>query len=249
MISVHPDATEKECTTKKGDLKKVRVMQLRDPDVSVEDLWIDRKDEESTLLVAEDDDEDEPILENDNAGDKHKWSYNRSIMSQAYQILDAAGPDGLKSQDFMRRSGYDRLETRQILKNFERAGLCDTYIEDSGRQRYTVYVAKRYKNAIAAQQNLKSATTPTPSKSKSQPRAKSSPRKFDIISEKKDQRINMILDCLAESSFKEKSEMYRLIVDKEAETFDTRMDRKSFIRILNLLQSTGKLCEVPVVVT
>ena len=225
---------------KNGAARTVRVMELMDPNCDPDDVTLLEKKDTSAdeSLLMEEDDDDEEALAGDN-NDAHKWIRDRSIMRQAYEILDGAGPNGLSGIDFKRKAGTGKLETRQLLKNLERAKLCDIYLKDVGRQKLSFYVAKRFQHSLAKQQNV------TPNTNWRKP----SPRKFDVMTEQKHERIKTILETLDSHSFKERSEMYRIIVENEAQKSDIRMDRKSFRRILTRLSEESKMVQVPVTVT
>merc|ERR1740128_565732 len=78
--------------------------------------------------------------------DQSNWKVDRSVMWQAYHVVEESGPDGISQQDLGRRLGHGKLEARTICRNLQRRGLVITILNDQGRQRVTNFVAKKFEN-------------------------------------------------------------------------------------------------------
>eukprot|EP00094_Tigriopus_californicus_P009796 TCALIF_09445-PA protein Name:"Similar to Gtf3c1 General transcription factor 3C polypeptide 1 (Rattus norvegicus)" AED:0.03 eAED:0.04 QI:37/0.71/0.62/1/0.85/0.87/8/0/1945 len=144
--ALYPDATDLEWKSKnkspnderplQDKEKQVRVVQLINPEVDPESVWQDVRDEM---------DEDDEDLE---AGfiDQSKWKLTRSMMHQAYSLLEAMGPRGLSQQELGVQLGLGKLEARTICRNLERRNLVTILLHDQGRQRTTSFVAKKFEH-------------------------------------------------------------------------------------------------------
>lgn len=65
------------------------MVQLLNPDVDPESVWQDIRDE----MDEDDEDPDAGFI------DQSKWKLTRSMMHQAYSLLEAMGPRGLSQQE------------------------------------------------------------------------------------------------------------------------------------------------------
>lgn len=109
---------------KKGGEKSLRVLQLREPNINVYDIWPRQPelDDDETAVES-------GFLCND------KELYNVDLNAQAYKIIQAAKYDGITSTEFRSAMGLTKLNGRILLRNLERLGQVTTFRVDQGRQR------------------------------------------------------------------------------------------------------------------
>ena len=60
---------------------------------------------------------------------------DRSTLSQAYQVIEEAGPVGLSTQEMGRKLGFTKLQSRFVMKVLKNQGYVDTVAIDRGRIR------------------------------------------------------------------------------------------------------------------
>eukprot|EP00095_Tigriopus_kingsejongensis_P011852 maker-scaffold493_size155937-snap-gene-0.21 protein:Tk11852 transcript:maker-scaffold493_size155937-snap-gene-0.21-mRNA-1 annotation:"general transcription factor 3c polypeptide 1" len=125
--------------------KQLRVVQLINPEVDPELVWQDGRDEG---LDDEDDDCNAGFL------DQSMWKLTRTLMHQAYSLLEENGPNGLSQQELGQKMGLGKLESRTICRNLERRNLVGVILQDQGRQRTTKFVAKKFEHLSVASQDL-----------------------------------------------------------------------------------------------
>lgn len=109
---------------KKGGEKSIRVLQLREPNINVYDIW-PRQPEQ---------DEDELSVENGFLCNDVEL-YNVDLNAQAYKIIEQSKFDGITSTEFRTIMGLTKLNARILLRNLERLGEVTTFRVDQGRQR------------------------------------------------------------------------------------------------------------------
>ena len=146
---MYPDASEKEWSskTKPNEEKTLRVVQLKDPDVDPDTMWI----------ASKDDDEEE--VEKDNSDgilDMSRWRLDASVMRQAYAYLVEEGPGGVTQQMLGEELGFGKLEARTIFRNLARRDLAVSVMVDKGRQRMTTFVAKKLAHLNTFSKNIES---------------------------------------------------------------------------------------------
>lgn len=127
--SVYPDAAPIEWKMKKGGEKSIRVLQLREPNINVYDIW-PRQPEQ---------DDDELSMENGFLCNDMEL-YNVDLSQQAYRIIEKTKFDGITSTEFRSIMGLAKLNARILLRNLERLGQVTTFRVDQGRQRTSKYV-------------------------------------------------------------------------------------------------------------
>lgn len=122
---------------------------------------------------------DEECEEDEGSGllDQSRRLLDRTVMSQSYQFLVEMGPKGVTQLEFGRMmgkrtgflasaaavraeptfalSGFGKLESRTICRNFVRRNLATTWMKDHGRQRTTYFVAKKLENQSVQSSELK----------------------------------------------------------------------------------------------
>lgn len=225
--ALYPDSNPKSWTSKNGQERKVRVVQLIDVNINPEDVWVD-KTEEMDLEDMDDDAYEESV------SNLPKWTPNRTIIFRAYEILDEAGPQGISGTDFRKQFGVSKLSARSIIKYLERRGAVDTYLKESGKQKMSMLVAPRFKNKTALKQNV-------PKNFRSY--HKESPGAKHILTERQLSRIHSIMEMVTDAEVvDDPSKIYRYVCNKEVEEgIGVRMDRKSFKRLLERLGKEGKL--------
>jgi len=139
--SIHPDASSTEWK-RKGltDEKMLRVVKLINPETTPEDVFNNSADNVDPSQVTEQTDQQRPL----GVQDQSNWKVDRSVMWQAYHVVEESGPDGISQQDLGRKLGHGKLEARTICRNLIRRKLVITVLDDRGRQRVTNFVAKKF---------------------------------------------------------------------------------------------------------
>uniref|UniRef100_A0A6A7FY16 General transcription factor 3C polypeptide 1-like n=1 Tax=Hirondellea gigas TaxID=1518452 RepID=A0A6A7FY16_9CRUS len=132
---LYPDDPRKESHSKNGKEKQVRCARLLEPGLRGSDVFCGREDN----VDAEDEDDDEPT-----AGimDTSKLLLHRSLLQQAYSIVEKSGASGTTQREIGRKMGQTRLDSRTICRNLERCGAVGSLLRDIGRQRVTHFVAR-----------------------------------------------------------------------------------------------------------
>lgn len=72
--------------------------------------------------------------------DYSQLSLSRSLLSQAYQMIELAGPSGVTQTEIGKKMGQSKLCSRMICRRLLSAQLVWTMLEDVGRQRVSKYV-------------------------------------------------------------------------------------------------------------
>lgn len=111
---------------KKGGEKSIRVLQLREPNINVYDIW-PRQPEL---------DDDDVSMENGFLCNDREL-YNVDLNAQAYKIIEETKYDGITSTEFRSIMGLNKLNGRILLRNLERLSQLTTFRVDQGRQRTT----------------------------------------------------------------------------------------------------------------
>ncbi|KAG9262891.1 general transcription factor 3C polypeptide 1 [Astyanax mexicanus] len=120
--------------TKKGTDIRVRCLKLLKP---------------YTRKMIEEDDEDE---NNDEEGDGpvkrnvqiQARDVERDFLSQAYEMVVAAGSRGISQTALRGMLNVGKLESRMICRILERNNMIKGFMEDEGRQRTTKYISKLF---------------------------------------------------------------------------------------------------------
>lgn len=115
-----------------GEEKSVRVVKLLNPNLS--------KDDEE-----EDDDEEEVGLM-----DESRRRMDRSLMRQAYSIVEQAGPRGIKQGALGCLLAVPSLQARSICKHLVRKQLVRTVLIDVGRQRISHFYCTKFDSAASS---------------------------------------------------------------------------------------------------
>ncbi|KAJ9600248.1 hypothetical protein L9F63_009473, partial [Diploptera punctata] len=132
---LYPAATVSEWKHKGNDReKKIRVIQLINPDMDVREIW--PKDDD-----LEDEDEAPAGLL-----DQKNLLLDRSILSQAYTVVENAGHEGLSQMGLGAKMGMSKLQSRTLCRNLLRKGVVAPYMNDVGRQRVFKYMSKKFQN-------------------------------------------------------------------------------------------------------
>lgn len=130
--TIYPDAPRELWKHKGSDKEKtLRVVRLVNPNCSVKDEWV--KEEE----VEE---EEEGI----GYVDESTRMLDVPLMTQAFNAVDASGPNGLTQLELSKRLGMTKLQARTLCRNLLRKNLVSTFMHDVGRQRYFRYCSKRF---------------------------------------------------------------------------------------------------------
>ncbi|XP_034239860.1 general transcription factor 3C polypeptide 1 [Thrips palmi] len=130
--TVHPDAPREVWKNKGSDKEKlIRVVRLVNPNCSVKDEWV--KEEE-----AEEEEEGIGYV------DESTRMLDVPIMTQAFNAVDEAGPNGLTQVELSKKLGMTKLQARTLCRNLLRRNLVSTFMNDVGRQRFYKYCSKRF---------------------------------------------------------------------------------------------------------
>lgn len=190
--ALHPDAKPSEWKLKASDKEKsIRVIQLIDPDMNVQDLWI--KDDE--FEEAEDD--------NTEAAGSVEQVLDRPLLTQAYYVVEAAGSQGVSQLELASMMNISKLQSRTICRNLLRVGLIVTFMNDIGRQRVSRFMARIFETqcemnvqfnrekqrmlALTTESNF-NLNVETPGKVETIRKRKSN--SFDIPSQSKKQKVS-----------------------------------------------------------
>lgn len=60
---------------------------------------------------------------------------DRSILSQAFNIVENAGPEGVSQMELSVKMGVSKLHARTLCRNLLKKGVLSTFMNDVGRQR------------------------------------------------------------------------------------------------------------------
>lgn len=231
----YPEAEPKQCKSKNGQEKRVRVMQLIDPQMDPEDVFVDKKD------LDDDPAEVDPMDVDDNqASGQACVAKNESYLRASYQTVDEAGPEGISGLAFMRKLNMTKYDARSCLKLLERRQLVDLYMKDYKRQKTCFYVAKRYKNEMALTQKCPSA------RDKSNAKLPVTSRRQNVITEKTLKRRKMVMEFVnGLLVVDDQAKIFRHVVTEEQNATNNdqygTMDRKSFKKILTGMASDGEI--------
>ena len=134
--TIFPDAPEREWKLRNTDCeKKIKVVRLKDLDVDPEDLF--RVDE-----ICPDDDsidsEEEESTGSSGILISTTQQHHNSIAYQAYQCVEAAGPDGLKQKELGDQLGLSQLDARSALRILKRLDVVDCIVKDVKKNRVFV---------------------------------------------------------------------------------------------------------------
>ncbi|XP_069672695.1 general transcription factor 3C polypeptide 1 [Periplaneta americana] len=130
---LYPEASVAEWKHKANDKeKKIRVVQLINPDMDVREIWA--KDDE----IEEEDDATSGLL------DTSKILLDRPILNQAFSIVENSGPEGLSQMELSDKMGVSKLQARTLCRNLIKKGAVSTFMNDVGRQRVCRYISKKY---------------------------------------------------------------------------------------------------------
>lgn len=122
---VYPDATYAQYKHKQRDKeeeRRLRVLQLRNPDLDVSKMWTQDVDDDASS-------DHEGLL------DQTNQRLDISIMEQAYRLIDDAKTDGLTQKDVAQHLGLSKLHGRAVIRSLQRQGWVGSYLKDVGRQR------------------------------------------------------------------------------------------------------------------
>ncbi|XP_062576094.1 general transcription factor 3C polypeptide 1-like, partial [Saccostrea cucullata] len=123
---MYPDSPESNWYTRNADLKMVRVIEV------LEEESDEEEDEDGKI---EDIDQDETYF---------PQVYEKSIVRQAMDCMEAAGAEGVSQGQMMKRLSMDNLETRMILRTLGRRGVVTSLMTESGKQKKKVMVSRSF---------------------------------------------------------------------------------------------------------
>ena len=140
--TLYPNADDLEwqCKHNPSKEKMLRVVQLLDSNIDINDLW--NKDE-----VIEEDDPFEL--------DISQIKYNVNLLRQANAVVEASKHDGLGKTELGKIMGLPKLQSRIIFRNLAKSNIVAMYMNDMGRQRVTKYVSRKYEHYSKMSKQLK----------------------------------------------------------------------------------------------
>jgi hypothetical protein len=60
---------------------------------------------------------------------------DRPILTQAFNIVESAGPEGVSQMELSIKMGVSKLQARTLCRNLLKKGVLSTFMNDVGRQR------------------------------------------------------------------------------------------------------------------
>ncbi|PNF33520.1 hypothetical protein B7P43_G17638, partial [Cryptotermes secundus] len=130
---LYPSASISEWKQKGSDReKRIRAIQLINPDMDVREIWA--KDDE----VEEEDDTSTGVM------NTSELLLDRPILSQAFNVVENAGPEGVSQMELSIKMGVSRLQARTLCRNLMKKGVLSTFMNDVGRQRVCRYMCKKF---------------------------------------------------------------------------------------------------------
>lgn len=131
---LYPNAPASDWQKKnKSEERELRVMQLHDPNLDVNDMWPREN-------IADD---------NDDAAydtlDVTNQLIDETLLRQTYKCIEKSGKNGISSTDICQYLGLTKLNCRLILRNLERLQKLSKFYVDKGRQRLAMYVTNENK--------------------------------------------------------------------------------------------------------
>jgi DNA-binding transcriptional regulator GbsR (MarR family) len=98
-----------------------------------------------------------------------------------------------------KKLGLSRLNIRAVVKSLERREIADLYFKEFGRQKMTIYVAKRFMNMTSKNQmKLKKKIEISNKSHTKKDHRKISPKKSDILTDRQIGRVECILNLVNE---------------------------------------------------
>uniref|UniRef100_A0A6V7I8R1 Uncharacterized protein n=1 Tax=Bracon brevicornis TaxID=1563983 RepID=A0A6V7I8R1_9HYME len=143
--TLYPLAEKSEWQTKNnGKEKKIRAIQLIDPNTDIDELWNkdDFVDDEETYEI-----------------DISRQKVNVSLLQQANLAVESSYFEGLSQTELGIKLGTTKLQSRTILRNLQRNNIVGTYMNDIGRQRVTKYVSKKFEKGSCLSQKFHTEKT------------------------------------------------------------------------------------------
>ncbi|XP_054279271.1 general transcription factor 3C polypeptide 1-like [Macrosteles quadrilineatus] len=129
---MYPEASESEWKYKGLNKERsVRVFCLIDPSTDPKDVWQKYDD------IYDDEDDDKCGL----LDEGHRL-LDRTVMAQAYKILEAAGPEGVTQVQMGESLGASKLASRMIVRNLTKSNKVTMFMKDEGRQRTAKFALK-----------------------------------------------------------------------------------------------------------
>lgn len=130
--TIYPNATEKEWKIKNNHERTVRVVQLRNPNIEVYDMW--PRDNS--------DDDDEAA---NGFLDQSAVRLDDSLLRQALAAITAATIVGVSQAELGLQFGLTKLHARTVVRILTRLGSITSYVSDASRQRTKYFILTKYK--------------------------------------------------------------------------------------------------------
>nr|CAD7425047.1 unnamed protein product [Timema monikensis] len=142
--TLYPNAKIEEWKHKGSDKEKhIRVIQLINPNMDVKEIW--SRFEEG---YDNEEEEDEPDVDENYIGLLHcdDVYLDQPLLTQAFNIVDEAGPKGCSQVELSKKMGLTKLQARTLYRNLLKRGVVAAYMHDIGRQRVSRIMSRRYDN-------------------------------------------------------------------------------------------------------
>lgn len=135
---MYPEASDKECVTCHGQERMLKVVTL-----------IRSYEEEEEEEENECEDDGESTIPQNNHFDPYRILFDKTLISQAYNIVYVAGPEGITAQEMRETMSLPRLQIRGLCKTLLKFKVVMTLMQDRGRQRVTRFISKEFEEQSA----------------------------------------------------------------------------------------------------
>jgi general transcription factor 3C polypeptide 1 len=123
-----------------GKSRMVRVIRLKNPDVDPETAW------DEQMAVEDDEAENENSCNMPGLMKLTKFVPGKTFLRQAHELLESKGPAGMSQLEIGRELGLNKLDARTVCRSLEKRNVVVTVFRDQGKQRTTIFVAKKFEN-------------------------------------------------------------------------------------------------------
>jgi hypothetical protein len=118
--------------------KSIKVMRLVNPALDPEDIFAE--DEKPNEDASESDDDERDNVSTGILTNAIVQRHHHSIIRQVYNLVEAAGPEGLSQNDVVMQLGLAQLDARSVLRALLRLQMAERITKDIEKSRVFVYV-------------------------------------------------------------------------------------------------------------
>ena len=118
--------------------KSIKVMRLVNPALDPEDIFAE--DEKPNEDASESDDDERDNVSTGILTNAIDQRHHHSIIRQVYNLVEAAGPEGLSQNDVVMQLGLAQLDARSVLRALLRLQMAERITKDIEKSRVFVYV-------------------------------------------------------------------------------------------------------------